>query len=47
MNTPIKPLDPDSERGRQLAADLTVALDDVEAAIEERRRRKTTRERAA
>jgi len=40
MTTPVKPLDPDSARGRELAAELTTALDDVESAIEERRRKK-------
>lgn len=46
MTTPIKPLDPDSPRGRELAAELTAALDDIEQAIEERRR-KQARDRAA
>lgn len=47
MNTPIKPLDPDSPRGRELVGPLSEALADVAAAIEHRkadRKRSTTRE---
>lgn len=36
-SAPITPLDPQSPRGRELEADLTVALDDVEEAIRQRR----------
>ena len=37
MNTTVTPLDPQSPRGRELTAELTVALDDVEEAIARRR----------
>lgn len=37
QQAPIAPVDPNSPRGRQLAAALTVALDDVEEAINRRK----------
>lgn len=37
MSTPVKPLGPTSDRGREVRADLTLALDDVEQAVAERR----------
>jgi hypothetical protein len=47
MTTPVAPLDPDSARGRELAAELTVALDEVAEAIEQRRREREKRKTAA
>lgn len=42
MTAPITPVDPDSPRGRELSAELTVVLDDVEQAIAEREARRRT-----
>lgn len=46
MSAPAKPVARESERGRELARDLTVALDDIEEAISARRAA-TSKERAA
>jgi hypothetical protein len=49
MSTPVKPLDPQSERGRELARELTVALDEIEEEIAARKSNESAgkRERAA
>ncbi len=38
MTTAIKPLDPRSERGRELARDLTLVLDEIEEEIAARKK---------
>lgn len=37
MSVEIQPLDPDSPRGRELAREMTLLLDEIEEAIAERK----------